>query len=279
MLEEFYSELVDYEQEIAPILQDVYQQSGIDYRNYSRSFLARRVSAFCRKHNLASFEDLHHEILANDNLLFELAGSLSLPTTRMFRDSAVYSAIRHTIIPLLAKTNLTKIWSAGCSTGEEPYSLSIILKEEIPNRKVITFATDFSERSLITAKKGIYSLRRMRAYTTGYLSSGGKNDFSKYYSADDQNAMMSSELKKEIVFAQHNLVTDSSFNEFDLILCRNVLIYFNRKLQEHVMELLSKSLRPGGVLILGDKESLRSFAPSQEFNELERPLRIFQKRG
>ncbi len=153
-----------------------------------------------------------------------------------------------------------------------------MLKEELPGKKLVTFATDYSEKSLRIARKGIYSLRRMRVYTQAYLESGGTQDFSSYYFADQENAIMNENLKRDLVFALHNLVTDSTFNEFDLIFCRNVLIYFNRKLQQHVMQLLFRSLRPGGILVLGDKESLRSMISEGAFEEVDRFSRIFRKR-
>ena len=262
---------------IDDLLQELYRRYGLDFRNYSPTFLSRRINAFARKLKFDSVEDFVRAIISDDKELESFVHSLSLPTTRMFRDAAVFQQIRDTVIPQLEKEHLARVWSAGCSTGEEAYSLAIVLKEEQPKRKVLTFATDLSERSLSIAKKGIYQLRRMRAYTSGYLSGGGRGDFSEYYTADHENAMMNEELKKSIVFAQHNLVADSTFNEFDLILCRNVLIYFDRLLQEHVLNLLLESLRPGGILILGDKESIRSMSLRKSFIEIDRASRIFQK--
>ncbi|MBX9947595.1 MAG: protein-glutamate O-methyltransferase CheR [Candidatus Obscuribacterales bacterium] len=262
---------------IVDLLQELYRRFGLDYRDYSPTFLSRRISAYAKKLNLDSIEELKQKLLENDKQLDGLIESFSLPTTRMFRDAALFQLIRETVIPILAKKQLSKVWSAGCSTGEEAYSLAIVLKEELPGRRVLTFATDLSERSLYNARKGIYQLRRMRAYTSGYQAGGGRAEFSNYYTADHENAMMNAELKKNIVFAQHNLVTDSTFNEFDLILCRNVLIYFNRSLQEHVLNLLLDSLRPGGILILGDKESLRSMSPRKNLLDIDRTYRIYQK--
>lgn len=272
-------ELTPVDQElVADLLQELYRQCGVDYRNYSRTFLSRRISAYVKKQNFNSVEEMVERVLEHGEDLERFIGSLSLPTTRMFRDPEVFRYLRESVIPMLSGTHLTKIWSAGCSTGEEAYSLAIILHEELPARKILTFATDLNEKSLYKAKKGIYQVRRMRAYTLGYMASGGTRDFSNYYTADDENAIFNEDIKKNMVFAQHNLVTDSTFNEFDLILCRNVLIYFNRELQERVVELLSKSLRPGGVLILGDKESLRSMSSQNDFVELDRMFRVFKKR-
>lgn len=262
---------------VVELLQEVYRRLGLDYRNYSQTFLSRRITAFARKNNFDSIDEMVRSLLANERELESFVDSMSLPTTRMFRDPAVFKEIRESVIPMLSETQLAKVWSAGCSTGEEAYSLSIIFKEEQPGKKIITFATDLSERSLHIAKKGIYQLRRMRAYTAAYLASGGTADFSDYYTADDENAIINADLRGNLVFAQHNLVIDSTFNEFDLILCRNVLIYFDRALQEQVVNLLANSLRPGGILILGDKESIRSMAPRQNFVDLDRTLRIFQK--
>lgn len=266
----------DFANQVASLLLVIYRNYHHDFRNYSSSFLCRRTVAYARKHEFETFDALARKLLSDESELKRFIASLSLPTTRMFRDEGVFKQIRDTVIPNLAQTQLDKVWSAGCSTGEEAYSLAILLKEEL-DRKVITFATDFSERSLHAAQKGIYSLRRMRAYTSSYMISGGRADFSNYYSSDDENAIINAQLKRNIVFAQHNLVTDSTFNEFDLILCRNVLIYFNRELQEHVLTLLFQSLRPGGILILGDKESLRSMFSRQNFVEVDHALRIFRR--
>ncbi|HNB23429.1 MAG TPA: protein-glutamate O-methyltransferase CheR [Candidatus Melainabacteria bacterium] len=265
------------EQVVVELLEDLYRRFGLDYRNYSHTFIARRIISFARKSSFDSIEELVQNILNNDKQMESFVDSLSLPTTRMFRDPEVFRLLRDMIIPSLAVNHLSKVWSAGCSTGEEAYSLSIVLKEELPERKILTFATDLSERALYTARKGIYKLRRMRTYTSGYIAAGGKADFSNYYTADHENAIMNEELKRSMVFAQHNLVTDSSFNEFDLILCRNVLIYFNRLLQAQVVTLLMNSLRPGGVLILGDKESISSMSPRKNLVELDRTYRIYRK--
>ncbi|MBA3859346.1 MAG: chemotaxis protein CheR [Cyanobacteria bacterium PR.3.49] len=264
--------------EIAPILQEIFRRTGADYRNYSATFLERRFSAFLLSNGLSSLAELKLVLFENRELLQELFDVLALPTTRMFRDAPVFRMVREKVIPELAASRLEKVWSAGCSTGEEAYSLSIMLKEELPGKKLVTFATDYSEKSLRIARKGIYSLRRMRVYTQAYLESGGTQDFSSYYFADQENAIMNENLKRDLVFALHNLVTDSTFNEFDLIFCRNVLIYFNRKLQQHVMQLLFRSLRPGGILVLGDKESLRSMISEGAFEEVDRFSRIFRKR-
>lgn len=265
-------------EDIAPLLQEIYRHTGADYRNYSQTFIGRRLSVFLRNNGLSSLDELKLVLFENDHLLHELFDVLSLPTTRMFRDAIVYRLIREKVIPELSASRLEKVWSAGCSTGEEAYSLSIILKEELPGKKLVTFATDYSEKSLRIARKGIYSLRRMRVYTQAYLESGGMRDFSSYYFADHEHAIMNEELKCDVVFALHNLVTDATFNEFDLILCRNVLIYFNRKLQQHVMQLLFRSLRPGGILVLGDKETLRAMIPDNYYQEVDRYSRIFRKR-
>ncbi len=276
-MKDLFDDSADFEDQVAALFHDIYRQYGVDYRKYAASFLCRRTVAYAKKLNFDSVDALVKELLHDEAVLHAFINSLSLPTTRMFRDAELFQKIRSLVIPELAKSGLNKVWSAGCSTGEEAYSLAIILKEELTDRKVLTFATDFSEKSLFMAKKGIYSLRRSRAYTAGYLASGGTSDFSHYYSSDDENAMMNQDLKRSIVFAQHNLVTDSSFNEFDLILCRNVLIYFNIQLQEQVLRLLYESLRPGGILVLGDKESIMSILPRHNFLAFDRPLRIYKK--
>lgn len=265
------------DKEIISLLQAIFRQSGYDYRNYSFASIRRRMHSFIRRNKWSSVRELSEKVLTDQAQLHALLFSLSIPTTYMFRDINVFRAIREKIVPILRQSPLIKIWSAGCSTGEEAYSLAILLKEEHAYERTLLYATDVSERALASAKKAIYPLRRMRDYTSAYQSAGGKSDFSEYYSADSENAIMHSFLKQNIVFGQHNLVTDSSFNEFDLILCRNVLIYFNRDLQNQVLQLLSDSLRPGGFLILGDKESLNIYPSHIKYKDFDRPLRIYQK--
>lgn len=277
IMNDWHCDLIEFDKEIAPLLQSIFRSTGIDYRNYSKNFLTRRILAFARKQNCATIEEVGGRVLNDEAALRDFANTLSLPTTRMFRDAGVFQQLRNRVIPFLEETQLAKVWSAGCSTGEEAYSLAIVFKEERPPGKTLIFATDCNEKALIAAKKGIFPLRHMRAHTFNYLASGGKGDFSNYYSADHENAMMNEELKHNIVFAQHNLASDYTFNEFDLILCRNVLIYFNGQLQQQVLDLLYKSLRPGGILILGDKESLRSVMPTNSFVDMDRALRIFKK--
>jgi len=266
-----------YAEDVAQLLQELYRRTGADYRNYSPTFLGRRFAAILRKNGFSCVSEMEEVLFQSDHYMHELLDALSLPTTRMFRDAHVFQSLRKKVIPELSQSRLEKVWSAGCSTGEEAYTLSIIFKEELPDRKVITFATDHNERSLHTARKGIYPLRRMRLYTSAYLDAGGIYDFSRYYFADSENAVMLDDLKRNLVFALHNLVTDATFNEFDLILCRNVLIYFNRQLQLQVLNLLFQSMRAGGILILGDKESLKSMMPERSYEEVDRFSRIFRK--
>lgn len=267
-----------FDAEIVALLHAIFRHSGYDYRNYSFPSIRRRVISFIRKNRWSSVSELSEKVLTDQAQLHALLFSLSIPTTYMFRDVNVFRTLREDIVPILRQSSHIKVWSAGCSTGEEAYSLSILLKEEQAYDKTLLYATDVSERALAAAKKGVYPLRRMRDYTSAYQSSGGKTDFSVYYTADSENAIMHSSLKQNIVFGQHNLVTDSSFNEFDLIMCRNVLIYFNRELQNHVLDLLHDSLRPGGFLILGDKESLSIYPSHSNYKDFDRVLRIYQKR-
>jgi chemotaxis protein methyltransferase CheR len=196
----------------------------------------------------------------------------------MFRDPSFYQAIRHSVVPQLRELPYLKIWHAGCSTGEEVYSMAIVLKEEGLYDRTQIYATDMNEVVLRQAREGIFSISHLKQYTTNYQKAGGQESFSDYYSAHYDHVVMDKSLKKRILFSDHNLATDGVFGEMNLIMCRNVLIYFDRDLQNRVFKLFRDSLCDGGYLCLGSKESIRLSTHSHVFNDIVKEEKIYQKK-
>ncbi len=264
------------DEQVFEVLQGVYQKTGFDYRDYATSSMKRRIQDAMDIARVKSLEEMSHLIFASDAALKKFILTLSVPTTSLFRDPEVYKCIRTKILPTVANTSI-RIWSAGCSSGEEPYSLSIMTKEEGLAKYTRIYATDLNDAAIENSKEGVFRLSVMQEYTSNYHIAGGTCDFSDYYTSGYGWAKFHDDVKENLVFSQHNLVTDSSFNEFNLILCRNVMIYFNRQLQEKVHGLLFQSLAPGGFLVLGDKENIR-FTPYENAYKAFSPiLKIYQK--
>ncbi|MBP7861562.1 protein-glutamate O-methyltransferase CheR [bacterium] len=264
------------DEKIFELLQNVYQRTGFDYRDYATLSIKRRIQDAMDIERIKSLDDMSQHIFKSDAAMKKFILTLSVPTTTLFRDPEVYNCIRNKVLPRLSNTSI-RIWSAGCSSGEEPYSLSITTKEEGLAKYTRIYATDLNESSIETAKKGIFKLSIMQEYTSNYHLAGGAFDFSDYYTSGYGWAKFHDDIKENLVFSQHNLVTDSSFNEFNLILCRNVMIYFNKDLQDKVHALLFQSLAPGGYLVLGDKENIR-FTPFENAYKAVSPiLKIYQK--
>lgn len=252
--------------EIGLLLEGLYRANGFDFREYSRASIKRRILEMMRAEKLrtvSAFQDrLLHDEACRDRFLL----GLSVHATSMFRDPSFYRTFRKRVVPLLRTYPTVQIWVAGCSTGEEVYSLAILLQEERLYERCRIYATDISHAVLRKARDGIFSLAAMRDYTTNYQQAGGVNEFSDYYTAQYGSVIFSSALKSNIVFSEHNLATDGSFNEFQVILCRNVMIYFNKDLQARVHNLLYDSLSMFGVFGLGNQESLK-FTPRAAFYE------------
>jgi chemotaxis protein methyltransferase CheR len=204
---------------------------------------------------------------------------LSVNVTSMFRDPSFYRAFRAQVVPLLRTYPFIRIWHAGCSTGEEVYSMAILLEEEGLYQRCRLYATDMNEMVLKQAKAGVFSMKSMQEYTSNYLQAGGKQSFSEYYTAAYENAIFRSSIRENIVFSQHNLAIDGSFNEFNVILCRNVLIYFNQSLQERVHKLLYESLGRFGVLGLGRQESLKFTPHEEQYEALDKRDKLYRKIG
>ncbi len=250
--------------EIELLLEGIYRAYGFDFRDYSRASLKRRILDLMRSEKFATVSAFQNQVLHDYDCLERLLLGLSVHATAMFRDPSFYATFRKQVVPLLRTYPTVQIWIAGCSTGEEVYSLAILLQEEKLYEKCRIYATDISHAVLRKARDGIFPLAAMREYTSNYHQAGGVHDFSDYYTARYDSVIFSSALKSNLVFSEHNLATDGSFNEFQVILCRNVMIYFNKDLQARVHNLLYDSLSMFGVFGLGNKESLK-FTPRADF--------------
>jgi chemotaxis protein methyltransferase CheR len=243
--------------EIELLLEAVYRHYGFDFRSYAYSSLRRRLWKRILAEGLSTVSGLQDRVLHDSETLERLLDDLSVSVTAMFRDPSFYLAFRNHAVPLLRTYPFIRVWHAGCSTGEEVYSMAILLQEEGLYDRARIYATDMNETVLRRARAGIFPLERMQEYTENYIRAGGRRSFSEYYTAGYGGALFTPALLKNVVFAQHNLVTDRSFSEFNAILCRNVLIYFDKALQSRVHRLFYDSLSTFGILGLGSKETLR----------------------
>ncbi len=250
--------------EIGLLLEGVYRAHGFDFREYSRASIKRRILELMRIERLETVSAFQNKLLHDPSCLDRFVLGLSVHATAMFRDPTFYSTFRHKAVPLLRTYPTVQIWVAGCSTGEEVYSLAILLQEENLYEKCRIYATDISPVVLRRAREGIFPLAAMRDYTSNYHRAGGQQEFSDYYTAHYDNVIFNPTLRHNVVFSEHNLATDGSFNEFQVIMCRNVMIYFNKELQARVHNLFYDSLSMFGVFGLGNKESLK-FTPRASF--------------
>ncbi|UBF28920.1 protein-glutamate O-methyltransferase CheR [Kovacikia minuta CCNUW1] len=254
--------------EIQLLLEGVYRLYGFDFRNYAPSSLKRRVRNLMEAEALSSISALQDRVLHDTSCMERFLLGVTVHVTAMFRDPGFFVRFRNQVVPLLSTYPFIRIWHAGCSTGQEVYSLAILLLEEGLYHRCRIYATDMNERVLQKAKSGIYPLELMQEYTQLYLKAGGKRSFSEYYTAAYDNAAFRASLRENIIFSQHNLATDHSFNEFHVILCRNVLIYFDPVLQKRVHQLFYDSLCPLGILGLGRQETLRLTPYEPHYEEL-----------
>ena len=248
--------------EIKMLLEAVFQHYGFDFRHYAPASLKRRIRQSVREEKISSISALQEKLLYDAACMERFLLILSINVTALFRDAGFYRAFRQKVLPRLRTYPFIRIWHAGCSSGEEVYSLAILLQEEGLYDRVRLYATDMNEIILARARDGIYPLDRMKIYAQNYVNAGGKGSLTDYYTAQYGRAIFHGRLKKNIVWSQHNLVTDGSFNEFHVILCRNVLIYFDQTLQTRVHKLLYESLITFGMLGLGQMESIR-FSPCE----------------
>ncbi len=268
----------DLEQiEIELLLEGIYRHYGFDFRSYAYASIRRRLWKRVHAEELQTITALQERVLHEPQMMEQLLLDLSINVTAMFRDPDFYRALRQHVIPLLRTYPFIRLWHAGCATGEEVYSMAILLMEEGLYERSRIYATDINEVVLKKAKDGIFPLDRMQEYTENYIAAGGTRAFSDYYTAKYDGALFSPALTKNVVFSQHNLVTDRSFSEFNVILCRNVLIYFDKSLQEKVLQLFYDSLPMFGILGLGSKESLRSSPQEESYEQLTRRQKIYRK--
>jgi chemotaxis protein methyltransferase CheR len=270
-----YNELEDIE--ISLLLEGLYRYYGFDFREYSPASLKRRILERMRAEKIESVSLFQDRVLHDAACMERLLLGLSVHVSSMFRDPDFYLTFRRKIVPILKTYPTVRIWHAGCSTGEEIYSMAILLQEEGLYRKSLIYATDISHDVLRKAKEGIFPLAAMQEYTLNYMKAGGTREFSDYYTAHYDNVIFYPSLKTNVVFAEHNLATDGSFNEFHVVLCRNVMIYFNKALQERVHNLIYESLSTFGIFGLGNKESLKFTAREGFYEKMDDGNELYRK--
>jgi len=263
--------------EIKLFLEAIFQKYGYDFRNYSLAHIKRRILHRLSISQLESISIMQDRVLRDPDFLQQVLLDFSINVTEMFRDPEFYQAIRDDVIPLLKTYPFIKIWHAGCATGEEVYSMAILLQEEGLLERTQIYATDFNQRVLKQAKEGIYSVDSIKEYNQNYLRAGGKKNFADYYTAQYDRVIMNKNLSENVLFAHHNLVTDNVFSEVHMVVCRNVLIYFERVLQNRVVGLFKDSLLSGGFLCLGSKENLQFNEHVLFFSPLVAKEKIYRK--
>lgn len=263
--------------ELRLLLEGIFAVYGHDFRNYAESSLKRRIHHWLSENRFASLSAAQGEILRDRAIFTSFLQGLTVNVSEMFRDPVFFKALRQQVVPHLRTWPFIRIWVAGCSGGEEVYSLAIVLLEEDLLHRCRIYATDINETVLARAKDGIFPLRDMQNFTRNYQISGGYREFSDYYSARYERAIMMPALKENILFAAHNLAVDADFGEMHLILCRNVLIYFNATLKERALGLFDTALASGGFLCLGQKETLETRAVAKHFQEIAKSTRIYRK--
>jgi chemotaxis protein methyltransferase CheR len=264
--------------ELRLLIDAIYQRYHYDFRGYASASLKRRLTMACARLRCDTFSQLQHRVLHEPDIFPELLNYLTVPVSEMFRDPECFRAVRERVVPLLRTYPSLKIWIAGCSTGEEVYSLAILLREEGLLARTLIYATDINSQSLQQAAAGVYGAERIPGFTENHRASGARSSLSDYYRAAYGRVVFEQSFRQHIVFADHSLATDSVFAEVQLILCRNVLIYFNRQLQDRAVGLFQEALCRHGFLVIGSKEALRFSAHAQGFRELDAPNRIFQRK-
>jgi len=265
------------DEEISILLNDLLEIYGYDFTEYSKASLKRRINRLFSIDRFPSFAEFRYRLKYDSTYLRRFIEQITVPVTEMFRDPLFYKTLREQVLPILGTYPLIRIWHAGCSTGEEVYSMAILLKETNLYHKSLLYATDINPEVIEKARKGIFQLSQMKQYSENYILSGGKNEFSSYYSANYDHAKFDSALTSKMIFSTHNLVSDRSFNEFQLILCRNVLIYFDKDLQSKVFNLFEESLENLGFLALGSKETIRFSGIASRFKQLDGKEKIWRK--
>ncbi len=263
--------------DVEAVLYDVLELYGYDFTNYSRASLKRRISRLIINDRFASLAEFRFRLRDDKSYFKRFVEEITVNVTEMFRDPLFYKALREEVLPVLATWPVIRVWHAGCSTGEEVYSMAILLHEAKLLHKSLLYATDINPAVLEKVREGVYPISQMKQYSESYILSGGKHDFSSYYTAQYNSVKFDEFLARRIVLATHNLVSDRSFNEFQLILCRNVMIYFDKVFQDRVLQLFYDSLEPLGYLALGSKETLKFTEVATKFKQLESKERIWRK--
>lgn len=265
------------DEQIETILEDMVEVHGYDFMHYSRASLKRRIIRLVSLDKFLSFAEFRFKVRQDPDYLNRFVEQVTVNVTEMFRDETFYRTLRDDVLPILATWPLIRIWHAGCSTGEEVYSMAILLQEANLLHKSLLYATDINPAVLEQVRSGVFPLHQMKQYSDNYIRSGGRKDFSMYYTAQYDAAKFDERLGKRIILATHNLVSDRSFNEFQLILCRNVMIYFDKELQDRALKLFDDSLEMLGFLALGSKETLKFSTVSGNFRQIENKEKIWRK--
>lgn len=278
MSELSYENMDNEDIELQLLLEAVYLKYGYDFRQYNRAHLKRRVKARMAASNFENISLMLREVLYNPSFFDLMLPDFSISVSDMFRDPPLFIELRSQVVPILKTYPNVKIWHAGCASGEEVHSLAILLKEEGLYKKTQIYATDLSEPALKKAKDGVYSMDRIKKYTSNYQKSGGVKSFADYYTANYDAAIFDKALRERVVFARHNLAVDSVFGEMHMILCRNVLIYFNKDLQKRALQLFLDSLIPGGFLCLGTKETILFSGYEDDFEIFSEKNKIYRKK-
>jgi chemotaxis protein methyltransferase CheR len=263
--------------ELDLLLEAVFRQYGYDFRDYARTSIRRRIAAIMAREEVATISALQGRVLHDPGMWERFLQGISVNVSTMFRDPHFFLAFRRQLVPVLRTYPFIRIWQAGCSLGEEVYSLAILLQEEGLYERSLIYATDINDATLRQAREGIFAADQMQKFTQNYILAGGERSFSEYYTARYEFALMRPSLQQNIVFSQHNLVSDGAFNEFNVILCRNVMIYFNRELQERTHTLFHSSLSMFGILGLGSRESLRFLRHERLYQPIAANEKLYRK--
>ena len=268
----------DFDIELGLLLEAVYLKYQHDFRHYAYASLRRRIRQAMDRFEAKTVSQLQDRVLHDPKVFAGMLQYFTVQVSEMFRDPPYFRALREKVVPLLATYPYVKVWVAGCSTGEEAWSLAILLEEEGLLARTLIYATDINPEALAVAEKGVYPLDRIALYSTNYLAAGGSGSLADYYTAAYRNAVFDKRLKSQIVFSDHSLATDTVFSEVELVSCRNVLIYFDRELQARAIGLFRDALAPRGFLGIGSKETLRFTPHAAAFEEFAAAERVYRKR-
>ncbi len=263
--------------EITRVLDAVHECSGYDFHQYSSGTLQRRLTFLQESAKLSRLTEMIPLVYSDQNFLTRVLDCLSITVTELFRDPSFFSSLRENVFPKLDKKECLKVWHAGCATGEEVYSLAIMLDEFFGNNNTLTYATDFNPNAVASAQAGVYSIPTIKDGTRHYQKAGGTGSLAEYYHCKYGSVKMNESLKKNVTFSHFDLVNDKPFGKMDIVLCRNVMIYFNRELQEKVFTLFANSLAPGGFLCLGSKETLNFSGERPNFIDVDPIEKIYRR--